>query len=291
MRYRKREFGIVFNTMNSLDVVSKTLPSIIEEVSKSDALLIIHDTSNGEDRKIIHDEIEAMLDPGSSIYISSSNMPASVSRNMGLHILLDMANPEYICFLEDDHGFKSGFLEAAGRAIEMHHGKVMSNGLRAGLFSGCSKCNGGERVYVNEYRDFVRPGSEHVTLLGGVNACCRMAKTSHWLAAIKGFDIDEYYISEFQTSGVNYRNYNLGYCSLIFNNGDLMFDVYKVGRGTTSTGLRLWDNNYTASDSRSTFKGKEGGDDLQKQQDSERAKAFTGKIKGRVKHLVKKIVR
>lgn len=284
MRFEKKQFAVIFNTMNSLEVVSQTLPSIMREVSTSDAILIVHDTSIGDDSSSIRSGISELVDPSRSIFISSDNVPASAARNMCLQLANELAMPEYIGFVEDDHGFREGFLKELGRAVAEHYGRVMPNGLRAGIFSGCSACNGGERIVLNEAKDFVRGGSEPTTMIGGVNACCRFAPASHWARALRYYDIDEYYISEYQTSGVNIRNYNLGFCSVVVGGGQFMFDKFKVGRGTSATGLKLWDRDFTASDPRARFQGKDDSG-LQK------SGKFGEELRLRSKHIIKRWVR
>jgi hypothetical protein len=44
---------------------------------------------------------------------------------------------------------------------------------------------------------------------------------------------------------------------MVVQNGALVYDIDRVGRGVSSAdGARLWDNQYTATDPRSAYRGK-----------------------------------
>jgi hypothetical protein len=74
---------------------------------------------------------------------------------------------------------------------------------------------------------------------------------------LKGYDPDEYMISNFQTRNCNFRNYNNGFTTLIVGNGKLQLKVDRYGRGyTRPVAERPFDAEYTRSDRRSVYWGK-----------------------------------
>jgi hypothetical protein len=160
--------------------------------------------------------------------------------------------------VEDDHGFNEGLILFLVDAMKKYYGKKSQNGLIYGLFTGCAKHSCGKKILLddgNSYPDI----NQNTGLVGGVNSCFRCAPTSHWNNVLKGYDTDEYLISTFQTKHLNFRNYHKGFTSMVVQDGKYLFDVDHIGRGFTSnTELRLWDENYAASDPRSNFLNKKG---------------------------------
>jgi hypothetical protein len=250
----KTEFLTIYCTFENLDVVRQTLPTVIAETKAANGRLIVHDSSV-RDRDAKWGYLRELNASNDFFLLLSDNLSMAHARNMCLSLGNELYAPDYVCMLEDDHGMKPGFIAAMVDAMKKHYGQVGESGLRFGLFTGCGKHHGAQRTVTADGHGVPRPDS-HAPLLGGVNSCCRCAPTSHWLNVLKGYDTDEYLISTFQTKHLVYRNYHKGFGSMIVANGSLMFDVEVVGRGTSVNGLRLWDENYAASDSRSRYKGK-----------------------------------
>lgn len=251
----KTEFLSIYGTFENLAVVKQTLPSIIEETKQNDARLIVHDSSvDGRQEK--WDYLLELNKHQDFHLILSDNMSMAHARNMCLHLGQELFSPDYICMIEDDHGYKPGLISAMVDAMKQYYGKPAPNGLRYGLFTGCGRHNVPEREILEDGHAY--PSADLKTgPLGGTNSCFRCAPTQHWQNVLKGYDTDEYLISVYQTVNLNYRNYNKGFTTLIVHNGDLTFDVTATGRGFTGTSeLRLWDDNYTASDLRSKYLGK-----------------------------------
>lgn len=253
----KTKFLTIFGTFGNLPLTKQTLPSIIEETVNADAKLIVHDSTVGPDREAKWEYLRNLADEHSFFLILSSNVSMAHARNMCMHTGIEMYAPDVIAMMEDDHGYKPGFIGEMLLAVNEHYGEISPNGLRYGLFTGCSECNKGNKVNVENTSHLVRDKDQPIGLMGGANSCYRCAPTSHWISVLKGYDTDEYPISKFQTSGINARNYNKGFTCLILDDGKKMFSVEAEGRGVTSNDLPLWDDNYCASDTRSKFKGKE----------------------------------
>lgn len=253
----KTEFLTLFGTFENLDVVRQTLPSIIEETRRNDARLIVHDSSV-KGRREKWDYLLELNKNHDFHLILSDNMSMAHARNMCLSLGQELFAPDYICMVEDDHGFHRGLIPAMIENMRKYYGKRAPNGLRYGLFSGCGKHNVPERQILeggNSHPD----ATTHPGALGGANSCFRCAPTQHWRNVLKGYDTDEYLISVYQTVNLNHRNYNKGFTTLIVQDGRLVFDVDSIGRGFTSTDeIRLWDEKYAASDRRSEYLGKPG---------------------------------
>jgi tetratricopeptide (TPR) repeat protein len=251
----KTEFLTLFGTFENLDVVRQTLPGIVEETKRNDARLIVHDSSVHGRREKWDYLLE--LNKGHDFHlILSDNMSMAHARNMCLSLGQELFAPDFICMVEDDHGYHPGLIPAMIENMKKYYGKQAANGLRYGLFSGCAKHNARDR-------DFLGDGNSHPDAtnapdeLGRANSCFRCAPTQHWRNVLKGYDTDEYLISVYQTANLNFRNYNKGFTTLIVQDGRLVFDVDATGRGFTSTSdIRLWDEKYTASDRRSQYLGK-----------------------------------
>lgn len=250
----KVEFLTIFASYSKLDVVKKTLPTVISEVKNSNSALIVHDSTekkHGRDEK--WDYLRNLSDEFGFMLLLSSNISMGTARNTCLSMGQELFTPDYICMMEDDHGFKKGMISNMSQAMKKYYGKKAPNGLVFGLFTGCSSCRNGSVIKVDN-NNFCPGAKEKVGTLGGTNSCCRCAPTSHWNNVLKGYDTDEYLISGFQTRNLNARNYNKGFTVCIVNNGEGMFFVNNVGRGVTDNGLKRWDDKYTANDSRAKYK-------------------------------------
>jgi glycosyltransferase involved in cell wall biosynthesis len=283
MSFSQKSVAVIMTTINNPEMLVQTVPSFASQMDAVDGVLVIYDCSTGDNRKRVSEEIERIRVGDEILLIQSDNVSASIARNVSFELCRQKYNPSIVGFIEDDHIAKDGFLSAMQESIVSLYGKVSDSGLRVGLFSGCSKCNGGDRTYLNEDNDFTRSADQPVSLLGGLNACCRFAPMTHWLNVLGQWDVDEYLISEFQTRGVGTRNYNRGFCSAIIGDGKFLREIYQDGRGTSdSSSLRLWDNAYTASDNRSAFKGKGAKDEGSKR---------IVNVLGRTKHLLKGLIR
>ena len=252
----KTEFLTIFATFENLDVVQQVLPSIIEETKQNDARLIVHDSSvRGREEKWRY--LQDLNRNGDFFLLLSDNLSMAHARNLCLHLGQELYAPDYICMVEDDHGFKPGLIARMVDAMKTYYGQPCLNGLRYGLFTGCGKHHYAPR-HVLENGHAYPDGSAPPGMLGGANSCFRCAPTSHWNNVLKGYDTDEYLISTYQTKHLNFRNYHKGFTTMIVDNGTRVFDIETVGRGTSTDGLRLWDEDYTASDPRSRYRGKTG---------------------------------
>jgi hypothetical protein len=251
----KKEFLTIYPTFERLSLVKKTLPTIIEETQKNDAMLIVHDSSVKErDKK--WQFLQELNNQNDFLLLLSDNISMAHARNMCLYLGQELCAPDYICLLEDDHGFHPGFIPAMIKAMNKYYGKVSPIGeMRFGLFTGCKIHQWREQHLMKDghaYLDSEAPPRK----LGRANSCCRCAPTAHWNNVLKGYDTDEYLLSVFQTSGINTRNYHKGFTTLIVENGQKMFNIEEDGRGVhRNTDHKLWDGKYTASDPRSSYKG------------------------------------
>lgn len=249
----KTEFLTVFRSFERLEVVKQTLPSIIEETKRSDAKLIVHDSSV-EDRDEKWKYLKDLNKDNDFFLILSSNMSAAHVCNMCLQLGQELYAPEYICLIEDDHSFLPGTISELVGAMKTYYGKISPNGLRYGLFTCCSVHN---RQITQALPDgnMYPPGDVEPIQMGRANACFRCAPTIHWNSVLKGFDTDEYLLSVYQVRNLNVRNYSKGFTSMNVKNGQLCTYIHSSGRGASdSDGLKRWDNTYTASDPRSNFK-------------------------------------
>ena len=252
----KTEILVIFPTFENLDVVKQTLPTVIEEVKRNDARLIVHDSSvKGKAEKWGY--LQTLRKDNEFFLVLSDNMSMAHARNMCLTVGQELYAPDYICMIEDDHGFKEGLMASMTNAMKMYYGKKAPNGLRFGLFTGCGKHVYAERHPLEDGHAYVGGNAKPIRL-GGTNSCFRCAPTAHWNNVLKGYDTDEYLISTFQTKNLNFRNYHKGFTSLIVDNGEKAFDIEVDGRGTSiKAPLKLFDEDYTASDPRSQYLDKE----------------------------------
>jgi len=251
----KTEFLTIFPTFENLEVVKKTLPSVIEETKRNDAKLIVHDSSvNGRQEK--WDYLHELNKTGDFFLILSNNLPMAHARNMCLHLGQELYAPEYICIMDDDHGFRQGLVSSMVEAMKKYYGKASPNGLRYGMFSACFVHTRTKREKINDMYEFPTINNEPFAM-GGFNSCFRCAPTNHWNNVLKGYDTDEYLISIYQTATLRWRNYHKGFTILFVGNGNLVFDIDNQGRGTSFPNeLRLWDEKYCKSDTRSNYFGK-----------------------------------
>jgi len=249
----KTDFLTIYGTFEQSDVVKKTLPTIIEETKRNNARLIVHDSSvNNREEK--WDYLKELNKNNEFFLILSSNMSMAHARNMCLHLGQELYAPEYICIVEDDHGFKPGMIYELIVAMKKWYAKPSPNGLLFGLFTGCGLHHIPDRIHLEEGHS-CPSGKVDPFQLGRANSCFRCAPTSHWNNVLKGYDTDEYLISTFQTAPLNRRNYAKGFTVMYVNNGDFCINIETKGRGfTDSLELRLWDENYSASDPRSSFR-------------------------------------
>jgi len=256
---KKTKFLTIFPSFENLSVVKQTLPSIIEETKENDARLIVHDSSvNNREEKWNY--LKELNENDDFFLILSSNMSMAHARNMCLQLGQELYAPEYICMVEDDHGFNKGLISKITHIMKKYYGEKSPNGeFQYGLFSACTKhLHTTEFLKINE--DLLCPAKKAIPMaIGGVNSCFRCAPTSHWNNVLKGYDTDEYLISTYQTKHLNFRNYNKGFTTLtIDSDREYAFSIENEGRGSTDTSSKnIWDDNYTASDERSDFLGKE----------------------------------
>ena len=250
----KTRFLTIFGTFGKLESVRRVLPSIVEETREKDARLIVHDSSiQGRDEKWSY--LQELNENNDFFLILSDNMSMAHARNMCLHLGQELYAPDYICMIEDDHGYKPGFIENMIFAMDRYYGELSPNGLRFGMFTGCMEhCvpKTGQLLDGNSYPAEDAP----VEWMGGSNSCCRCAPTQHWNNVLKGYDTDEYEISTYQTRTLKFRNYNKGFTCLYLKGGEFMFtDDSSSGRGTTDSSKRkLWDSQFTRSDRRSVYR-------------------------------------
>lgn len=254
----KTEFLTVFPTFEKLETVKKTLPSVIAEVKRSDARLIVHDsTVKGRDEKWSY--LRELNKDNDFFLILSDNISMAQARNMCMQLGIDMYQPEYICAIDDDHGFEEGLIPRFVEAIKKNYGKVAPNGLRYGIFTSCTVHNAGTIREPLEDNCEYPVLDQHVWAVGCVNNCIRCTTTSHWQNILKGWDNDEYNISFYQCEQMRYRNYYRGFTSFyLAEGGPQSFAVDTVGRGDSKDGQWLWDPLFTASDGRSNYHGKKG---------------------------------
>ncbi|MCX6303968.1 MAG: hypothetical protein NT040_03280 [Bacteroidetes bacterium] len=249
----KTNFLTIYRTFERLDVVRETLPGIVEETKRNDARLIVQDSSvNGRDEK--WDYLLDLNKDDDFFLILSSNMSAAHASNMCLQLGQELYAPEYICIVEDDHGFLPGTISVLTEAMQEYYGKISPNGLRYGLFTGCAIHN----PHLNQllHGGHAYPSAENdVSQMGRANACFRCAPASHWNNVLKGLDTDEYLVSNYQVSSINRRNYFKGFTAMLISTGQLCSFNDSPGRGASDKkGLRRWDATYTASDPRSQYK-------------------------------------
>jgi len=253
-------FLVIYPTFEKPEASRATLPSVLEEAARAGARVIVHDSSvEGRDEKWAW--LRSLRDDFDFFLLLTDNCSMAHARNMCLRLGIEMYAPQYACMLEDDHAVRPGFVEAMTDAMDALYGRRAPNGLRYGLFSACAEHCWAEGRHEVSGGHFCADAGNPPGVLGGVNSCCRCAPVSHWVSVLKGYDTDEYPISTHQTKHLAYRNYHRGYTHCIVRSGALMYSVPDEGRGTSMPGtMRLWDDDYTASDPRSRYLGKREGE-------------------------------
>jgi hypothetical protein len=257
---QKTEFLTIYATYGNLDIVRQTLPSVVQETRRNDARLIVHDSTerhHGQEEKWTY--LRQMEQEHGFFLILSTNLSMAHARNLCLHTGQELYAPDYIAIMEDDHGYNEGLIGEMVSAMKTYYGKPSPNGLRIGMFSACASHAKGKTELLPHTTHRYAPTSRSKKPFhpGATNSCFRCAPSQHWCQVVKGYDTDEYLISEYQTRNVNLRNYHKGFCSLLVGDGNYMFDIEAKGRGYTSPGeLKLWDDEFTASDPRSRHLGK-----------------------------------
>jgi hypothetical protein len=253
---QKTEFLTIFGTYDALPNIQETLPSVIEETKRAGAALIVHDSTE-HNRLPVWDWLQDLNRKNDFFLILSSNMSMAHARNMCLQLGSELYAPDYICAMEDDHGFRPGLIPEMISAMREHYGKPAPNGLKYGLFTACRACWPEQKYHQTPDGHAYPDANSPQPVLGGANSCFRCAPASHWNAVLKGYDPDEYPISGFQTGGCCFRNYHNGFTTMVVRNGSLIYSLERTGRGVTrDTMMRLYDHHYTASDRRSRYWGK-----------------------------------
>lgn len=247
------DFATIYTSFNDLSMVQKVLPRVVAECQRTDTALIVHDcsTKNTEATWAWYRE---QSEKHGFFYLFSHRMQFAMARNMCLRLAVEMYEPQYICMLEDDHGYQPGAIDALREQMQTTYGRRAPNGLRYGLYSLCPDCWGApfrHSCVDHDGQGHLTPGADNPPwMLGGANSCCRCAPTSHWLSVLKGYDTDEYPISFFQTKPLNFRNYHRGYTTLYVGGGGLVHREDRPGAGVAMANVRF-DDQFTASDRRS----------------------------------------
>jgi len=253
----KAEFLTIFPTFEKLEVVRVTLPTVIAETRRANARLIVHDCSVKQ-RREMREYLEDINRDGDFFLVCSDNMSLAHSRNLCLALGQELYAPDYICVLEDDHGYRDGVIDSLVAAMRTYYGKSAPNGLKFGMFTACAVHTHAKLKPLAD--GHLYPGEESDPFsLGGANNCFRCAPTSHWNNVLRHYETDEYPLSEYQTAAPRWRNYHKGFTALFVDGGAGTFEVENTGRGMTgNTTMRLWDKQYCASDRRSVYIGKPG---------------------------------
>lgn len=248
---RKSELLVIFPSYNDLPTIQRTLPSVAEDCRAAGAQLLVHDCST-DNTEETWSWLRQGEQNGDWFLILTSRMSMGDARNMCLEVGASLFVPDYVCFLEDDHGWRPGMAQALTAAMRENYGKRSPNGLLYGLFTGCREC-WSHHEHLPDGRGNSYPSPDLPPFaLGGANSCFRAAPTSHWRSVLKGYDTDEYMISNYQTRGVNFRNYFNGFTSLAVADGTLSFAVDRRGAGyTREPEAREWHEAYARSDRRS----------------------------------------
>lgn len=252
------EFLTIVGSYANLDVVRKTLPTVAEETNKNNARLIVHDsteTRHGQEEKWAY--LREMEKEYGFFLLLSTNLSMAHARNMCLRLGQELFLPEYIAMMEDDHGYRPGFIPELLDAMKTYYGKPCPNGLKFGLFTGCGAHRHGKTQPLDDTDHCYIPIKDGTNPMfaGGANSCFRAAPSHHWDHVLKGYDTDEYLISTHQTKNLNFRNYHKGFTAMVVRNGLFMFDIEHESRGWSGDEMSgLWDDEYAASDPRSSYK-------------------------------------
>lgn len=250
---KKIKFLTIFTTFGKLDIVEKTLQSVVDDTNSNDAAVIVFDSTNTEDRAKKWDYLLKNFDNKENVFlILSSNTSLSLARNTCLYLGQKMFMPDFICMIDDDHGFKPGMITKLIHSMDNYYGKTAPNNLKFGLFTGCNKHRNGPREKIDNHlypSSNNNPGS-----LGGTNGCFRCAPTQHWNNVLNGYSIDEYLISYYQSGSMSINNYNRGFTTLIVDSGNSCFSIDNEGRGDSTKQDKRWDDLFTASDKRAKYR-------------------------------------
>jgi hypothetical protein len=256
----KTNFLVLYPTFKRVLVVKRVLPSVIDEVKTNDARLVVVDNSVMDADK--RNYLLELRQQENFFLVLSDNTSYAHARNLGLRLGQELYAPNIICILDDDHGLKPGFIEAMTSAIGDYYGIISKNGLRYGMFTSChvhTRANLAKvrkNLYYPQITDNQGP-----FVVAGANGCCRVAPTHHWNNVLKEYDTDEYPISTYQSSSPRWRNYQKGFTAMFVGKpGQYIFDIEEEGRGVSPSASRdekLWDENYSKSDPRSEFLGKD----------------------------------
>ena len=251
------DFATIYTSFNDLKVVQEILPGIIDECRRTQTALIVHDCST-VDSDATWDWLRRQGDEHGFFYLFSRRMQFAMARNMCLQLAIEMHTPQYICMLEDDHGYRPGAIDALREQMHATYGRTAPNGLRYGLYSICPDCWGDDfrRTCTEDGHGNLSPGAHNQPWqLGGANSCVRCAPTSHWQSVLKGYDPDEYPISFWQTKNLNLRNYNRGFTAQYVGAGQFVQRKDRPGAGVAMANVRF-DDTFTASDRRSRVPAK-----------------------------------
>lgn len=251
------EFLTIYCCFEDVDTVSRMLPTVLSESKMAGAGVVVHDCSV-TNKSAMETLIANLKQEYSFFFIHTDPISMGLSRNLALWISLEIHAPTYVCMIEDDHGYSPGLIPEMVDAMKRFYGKESPNGLRYGMFSACPFCWGEEYlnalIPVDEVHRVVDASRVPPLMAGGTNSCFRCAPTSHWVSVLKGYDVDEYPISTFQTAGINFRNYHKGFTTMVVRNGDLVLRQEREGRGfTTAPEHRPFNIEYAARDPRSGF--------------------------------------
>lgn len=248
------------------EITKKTFPTVLENVKSlgGSAQLVVHDCSEGEDRLAVRQYFDGMKKQFDCTTIYTDNIPLGLVRNAVIDLGIKRWNPVCICTIENDHGLRPGALPLLLAAMQKKYDALAPNNFRFGMFTLCGIDNAGGRhpgvlhhdPEIGQYQ--CAPWDVSPLFIGRCNACMRAMPVRHWQNVVNpGYDVDEYYTSEWQTNQANMRNYHHGYTTMVVGDGTLCYEVPNEGRGTSTTGLRVYDTRFCRQDRRSQFIGKE----------------------------------
>ena len=104
----RAQFLTIFPSFEDLQTIQQTLPTVLEEVERNDAALIVHDCSV-TNRQEIWQWLQD-FNKGRYLLILTDQLSMASARNMCLQLGFERFIPEYVCLLEDDHGFRPGII-------------------------------------------------------------------------------------------------------------------------------------------------------------------------------------
>lgn len=251
------EFLTIYCCFEDVDTVSKMLPTVLAESNRAGAAVVVHDCSV-TNKSAMETLIADLKLEYSFFFVHTDPISMGLSRNLALWISIEIHAPTYVCMIEDDHGYSPGLITEMVDAMKRFYGGESPNGLRYGMFTACPFCWGDDYLNalltVEEVHRVVDSSRVEPLMAGGTNSCFRCAPTSHWISVLRGYDVDEYPISTFQTGGVNLRNYHKGFTTMVVHNGSLVLHHNREGRGfTTALENRPFNAEIAARDKRSGF--------------------------------------